>query len=260
MPQSNRARRKRIAVVSDIHAGHRAGLCPPYLDPSAGDRWGKLRSTLWKSFLGMLQGKYDLCIVNGDSIDGDGKRSKGTELITTDRLKQAKMARGVLEMIDAKDFHFTYGTPYHTGMGEDYEDYVAEHFNAEIGGHEWAEINGRVIDFKHKVGGTSVPYGKGLAIQKDRLWNLLWSETEEQPKSDIFIRSHLHWYFDCGDHRIRMFQTPALQGQGSKFGGRQCSGLVHFGMLELEIDERGKLSWEEKVQVIEEQKRTTKSY
>ena len=38
--------------------------------------------------------------------------------------------------------------------------------------------------------------------------------------------------------------TPALQGYGSKYGKRICSGTVDFGFIHMDIDEKGRLSWE----------------
>ena len=52
----------------------------------------------------------------------------------------------------------TYGTPYHFGIGEDWEYIVAEKVGAfKIGSQEWPEVNGVIFDFKHKVENTTVP-------------------------------------------------------------------------------------------------------
>lgn len=182
-----------------------------------------------------------MVVVNGDAIDGKGFRSGGSELITTDRQEQTNIA---IECIDqavggSAKVLMTYGTGYHTGNEEDWEGLIAKHFDAKIGSHEWVTAEGVTFDFKHHIGSSQVPHGRSTSLNREGLWSHLWAESAATPKSDILIRSHVHYHSYCGDLTfspgLRM-TTPALQAAGTKFGARRCSGTVDFGFLLFDVD------------------------
>jgi hypothetical protein len=187
----------------------------------------------------------DILIVNGDCIDGRGERSGSRELVSVDRREQVKMAVECIELVEAKHIVMTYGTPYHSGTSEDWEDQIADKVGADaIGGHEFVNVNGLIFDVKHKVGGSTIPHGRHTPIAKEKLWNIMWNEKEEnQPNSDIIIRSHVHYFDFCGDSRWLGMTTPALQGLGTIYGSRQCSGTVDWGLVWFDVDKKGHYSW-----------------
>jgi len=239
---------RRVLVMSDMHCGHRVGLTPPkFLSKSCGDKYYYVQIELWDQYKAILNRlkPIDTLIINADCLDGLGERTQGSELIVKDRFKQVDMAVECINMVEANKIVMTRGTPYHVGLGaEDWEDNIAKEVKAvKIGDHEWVDINGVTFDVKHKIGSSSIPHGKFTPIAKDRLWNFLWTEHEEQPKSDIIIRSHVHYFCYCGEDGWLSLTTPALQGMGSKFGARMCSGLVHFGVVYFDIKDNGDWSW-----------------
>lgn len=240
--------------MSDLHAGHVVGLTPPswHDTPSktAEPVRAKLANFRTKAFdiyyntIKSLK-PIDVLLVNADCIDGRGEKSGGTELLTTDRDKQCDMAAEIIKCVGAKKIVMTYGTPYHTGTLEDFETQIAKEVKAEkIGGHEWVKVNGLVFDLKHKVGSSTIPHGRFTSIAKEKLWNTLWSEREESPKSNVIIRSHVHYHGYCGGNDWIAMTTPALQGPGSKYGSRQCSGTVDFGLIHFDVTPNGSYSWE----------------
>jgi len=168
----------------------------------------------------------------GDLTDGDGKRSGGTEQITTDRKKQAAMAIEAIEQIRCNDLVFVYGTPYHTGDAEDFEVDIATHFNSKIGSHEWEEVNGVVFDLKHKQGSTQNPATSLFTAVRD---NREWAVLGEQPKADVLVRAHSHRYCVLDLEDCLAISIPSLQAYGTKFGARQCSRKVQFGLLALDV-------------------------
>ncbi|MCE5185043.1 MAG: hypothetical protein LLF76_02835 [Planctomycetaceae bacterium] len=238
----------RIVVLSDLHCGHLVGLThPDYQRQTVKGRRrlskaAEFQSQLWDWYAKTIKSlrPIDRVIVNGDAIDGAGTRSGGTELIEVDRNEQVNMAIKAIEITDAKRYSMTYGTAYHTGDKEDYEDQVAKHFHATIGSHEWIHANGWVIDCKHHLGATQVPYGIYTNLAKEVLYNQLWADKGEQPRADILIRSHVHKFAQCasetGGQIVRAFSTPALQGYGSKYGARRCSATINVGLLVLDIE------------------------
>jgi predicted MPP superfamily phosphohydrolase len=249
-------RGKRVVVISDLHCGHQVGLTPPnwqyHYDESEPETWNskpaKTQRAVWSYYIDAINRlkPIDILIVNGDAVDGKGEKSGGTELITSDRRKQADMAVYAIKQAKAKKIVMTFGTPYHTGTGEDWEDSIASEVKAEkIGGHEWYDINGVKFDVKHKVSSSSVPHARMTPLAKEKLWNQVWhAEHELQPESDVIIRSHVHFHCFCGGPNWLAMSTPALQGFGSKFGARQCAGLVHVGLIKFDVTSKTDRPWE----------------
>jgi len=249
---------KRVVVIADIHQSHVASATPPPYQlrevPGAEDesiqrrnKFAQIERKSWNWFSAKMKElqPIDLLIVNGDSIEGKGERSGGTELISADRKDQVDMAVLFIKEANAKNVRMIRGTGYHTGIDEDWEDLIAKELDCKIGDHEWYDVNGVTFDCKHFMGNSVVPYGRGTAISREAVWNMLWQERELQPKSDIIVRSHVHWSFDCQGVRPgqRLFVTPALQCLGGKFGGRRCSGTVDVGLIEFNISNKGDWGW-----------------
>lgn len=247
----------RIFVGSDVHAGHFAGLTPPewhYPRHGALGEISAMQSELWEFFSTTVDAfkPFDAAFWVGDMIEGDGDRNNGVELITSDRLQQAAIACGVVKRVGAKFNRFVHGTPSHTGKAEDFENAVAKEFRAKITPQAWVRRSGVVFNLKHKVGGTGVPHGKGTAIMKDVLWGQIWADMEAQPKTNITIRGHTHRYFlydDVGPGNTPKMGIclPALQAAATKYGAKECSGIVHFGFMHFDIYPNGEVLWKKHI-------------
>jgi len=240
---------KTILVLSDFHSGHLVGLTPPAVNPRYdNDKLNALsdyRGMLYNWFkkeVGKLR-RIDLCVLNGDAVDGDGKKSGGTEQITTDPQEQAEWAIDILKGLGAKQYLMTYGTPYHTGIVHDHEDIIARRIGCDIGATQDIEVGGRIFNFKHKVGGSGIPHGRATALLRDKFWNTLWADRGEYPSANIVVRSHVHYHQYAGTHDFLALSTPALQGYGSKFGSRQVSGTVDYGFVIFQIARGGEMTW-----------------
>ena len=226
---------KRLLVLSDLHCGHVAGLTPSeWQTPDSAYYEAQKEQWEWYRKEVKKHGPYDVVLVNGDAIDGKGRATGGSELITSDRLEQSRMATAAIRQAFSEQtkLYMTYGTAYHTGKGEDFESVVATEAGAEkIGSHIWLDIEGVVFDAKHHIGASSVPHGRYTAAARADIWNALWAERGQQPRSDVLIRSHVHYFtMSCDAHRTRL-TTPALQGHGSKYGARRCEGIVDYGFV-----------------------------
>lgn len=244
---------RKIICMGDTHCGHVAGLTPPSWEAKGtrglAGKLAPLRSECWKWFEKTVKklGPFDGCIFNGDGIDGDGGRSGGTELLTVDRGEQAAMAAECLGVVGAPRIWQTYGTAYHTGQVEDFEDYIQEFVpdaKVTIGSHEWPEVNGLIFDVKHHLGSSSVPHGRHTASSRDHTWNIMWNEIGQQPKAHVFLRSHVHYHQYCGGPGWLAMTLPPLQAAATKYGARRCSGTVDFGFVVFEIDNKGAYSWQ----------------
>ena len=231
---------KKLLIISDLHCGHKSGLTPPewFCNESNKNR-RRIQEESWSWFKETVNeiGFVDVVVSNGDNIDGKGFKSGGTELITSDLFKQIKITERCIDEIDFNKIFFTYGTTYHVSSnGDDFEISLADKFNTVIKDHLWLDINGCVFDFKHKVSSSSVFSGRATALLKEVLWNREWAATGESPKADVFIRSHVHYHTSVTDNnKYLAMSTPALQVADTKFGGRECSGVVDFGVILIEI-------------------------
>jgi len=242
---------KRVVVISDFHCGHAVGLThpdfnPKYSDGSRAAEASVMRSVYWSLYAGTLGElkPIDVLVVNGDCIDGKGEASGGTELLTANRNEQVEMATAAILEAEAKTIVMAYGTAYHTGKSEDFEDQIARAVNAaKIGSHDWIDVNGLVFDYKHHIAGSQIPHGRHTAAARDRLWNLMWSEFGEYPKADVIVRSHVHYFDYVGGSNWVALTTPALQGYGTKYGKRRMSGTVDFGLLSFDVWSKSKFGW-----------------
>ncbi len=259
----SKRKRKTVVVASDLHCGHQVGLTHPDFDARPQDSrsdayhlW-KLRRSCWNFVVdkaAQLQ-PIDLLIVNADCIDGKGDKSGATELITVDRNEQCDMAIAGIEQFNAGNTVMSYGTSYHTGVREDFEDQIAKSVGAlKIGSHDWVDVNGLVFDYRHHVGSSVIPHGRHTAVARERLWSVLWAERGEYPRGDVIIRSHVHYFAYCGGSDWLAMTTPALQAYGSKFGARRASGVVDYGFVSFDVTSRESYEWREHILRFKRQK------
>jgi len=271
----------RIVCISDLHCGHRTGLTPPsyqrltkrlsnytdnlgitYDKSHIWDKFYRIENECYSWYENKVKKHYapDLLVINGDAIDGSSERSGGVELITSDRNEQIEMAIECIEIWGAQNIVMVRGTPYHVGDKESWEDIIDREINCKIGEHEWVERDGIVFDFKHYVGSSSVPYGRKTAVNRDQICNLIWAEAELQPLADWIIRSHVHYseggYKQIGAKEIWAITTPALQGMGTRYGARLCSGLIDFGFVGWDIDD-GRVNFWKEILFVQSQKAQT---
>jgi len=242
--------KKRVLVISDFHSGHVLGLTHPGFDYESGRKTEtahyQVRRTIWDWYKERVTKlKPDIVIMNGDAIDGKGEKSGGTEQLTTDRDEQCEMAIAALQAIPRRPKLFmSYGTGYHTGNMEDWEDIIAREIGAvKIGAEDTIEVNGLLLNYRHHIGRSGIPHGRHTAVAKEKLWNNIWAERGEYPKADVIIRSHVHYHNYAGGPGWLALTTPALQGYGSKYGARRCTGAVDVGLVHFDIWSKEKWEW-----------------
>jgi len=235
----------RVLLFGDSHCGANTGLTPPAFqykfqpNPKTEEhrirnKYALMQQECWNWYIKEVE-KFkpiNKVFLMGDLIDGPGYRSGGTELITTDRKVQTTMAIEAIEIIEADGMIMVFGTPYHTGTAEDFEMDIATHFKIKIGGHEWENINGCIFDLKHKQSNTKNPF---TSLYNEVIDNREWAVTGEQPKADVIIRAHTHRYCFFRLEDCVAITIPALQSYGTKFGARQCTRKVQFGLIALDV-------------------------
>jgi hypothetical protein len=225
---------KRVAVISDGHCGHVYGLTPPNWQcglhrPAQRQLW------TWFAKNAAEIGHVDVLIANGDMIDGDGPKSGGTELITTDRLTQAEMAAEAIRCFNADKVRVVAGTAYHAGHAEEFERPVADKTGGTYGGEWFGEVEGVHIHARHHIGVAQMPHTKATPILKALLMDAMASKCGPGgEKADVVIRSHAHSFVVAGGDLGLGFVTDGLQLRSRI--GRRLDGWSDVGMLIIDVN------------------------
>lgn len=225
---------KRIAIISDSHSGHKFGLCPP--DWQSG-KFRKLQKQLWDWFARTAAdcGAVDVLVCNGDMIDGNGEKSGGTELITTDRLEQAEMAAQAIRCFDAKRTFVVAGTGYHSGTAEEFERPVADAVGGSYVGEAFFRAEGVNVHCRHHIGTAQMPQSKGTALLRAQLMDALAASVGPGgDRADVIVRSHAHSFLAVANDFGLAFVTDGLQLR-SRYG-RRLDGWSDVGLLVLDVD------------------------
>jgi len=236
--------------MGDLHCGADSGLTPPAWISEKKQHFD-LALRCWEFYettLRLLQ-PIDVLIINGDLVEGKGRKNGGVELIETDLDRQAEMALDAIKIADAKTYVITRGTPYHVNSsdGSNLEYQISKLLKAEgadvhFGGHLFPEVNGHVFDVKHKIGQTSIPHGTS-PLKRAWVSNALLAERGENPRADTIIRSHVHRFDYVGNARYLAMTLPALQTPFTRFGEDQCEGETDFGMASFDLNQNGQRKW-----------------
>ncbi len=251
MSSNNKRKSKRVVIISDLHCGHYSGLTPESYHSKLIYKDAEKIWFWYKEEIEKLK-PIDILFVNGDAIEGKGEKSGGTELIVSARDSQCKMAEEAILLAEAKNIYMIRGTPYHTGKDEDWENVIADKLGCKIGDHDWIDVNDLIFDLKHKAPSSMVPYNRNAGVNRDALWNELWALRKGQPLADVYIRSHVHYFTFSGDYRKLIMTTPAMQGFGSKYGKKECTGMVDIGFVHFDIEDKLNYSWDAHIMDIQD--------
>lgn len=231
---------KKVLVLSDLHCGHMLGLTPPDYH----NHFREIQKVGWDFFTKSIKsiGNIDLCIVNGDAVDGPGHKGS-TQHITTDMSTQQEIAIECLKFVEAKKYVFLRGTAFHVQNDMEYEDGIADYFNAEIHDERKIDVNGCIIHCRHTTGKGGTAYGSITSLQRSAVVHTLNDITAENIKADIFIRSHIHEYNCVQRDMFTAITTPALQFKGTSYG-RKCTGFYDYGIVYLDIVDKNNYSFD----------------
>jgi len=253
---------KRLVVISDLHCGSNVGLTPPSWHdsppadaPRGVQKRAEFRRKQWRFFADTVKAlqPVDRLIVLGDCIDGAQPKAGGVELIARDRNEQVRMAVDCIQEVKAKRVAFVYGTGYHVGAEEDFEDQVAEPFGGEIAAQQDIDINGVIFNAKHYAGNTASPPSRFTFLSAEQVRQLLWASHEQQPKADVILRGHAHRYAVCGEEGWMAFLCPPLQGLGGKIARMRSSLPLAYGLLSFDVLRKGGYAWNAHVQPLSAQ-------
>ena len=233
----------KILTLNDTHCGAISGLTPP-AHWSNDAEIASVQKVHWDFFVAKLAeiGPIDVLVLVGDMIDGKAVKAGGRDLSTADRLAQVKIAKEVVEAVAAPKVYVVTGTPYHVGVGEDWEEVLAELIDAKaVAPRIELEHDGFVLAFRHKIGRSGVPYGKATAPLRALTWNRLNAARGLEPKANICAFGHVHYHLFAGDARATAMTLPAMQLR-TAFGDAEIDGDFDVGMVVFDIA-GGSLTW-----------------
>lgn len=239
---------KRVLSVSDLHAGNISGLTPDKYNPDSeiGHDMYLYRQYLYQWVQKKIDAlrPIDIFVGNGDLIDGKGEKSGGNEQLTTDRTQQIDMAVDFCKWVDAKEYHFTYGTGYHVGQEDDWENRIASEFNTRPEATVALNVNGLIMKFRHYIGGSTNFSARSGALARSQINDILWSIDGEDERADVLVYSHVHYFYALFNRFSAVFTSPALQGWGgSQLGARKMGGIVDYGFLYFDVNSKEDWIW-----------------
>jgi predicted phosphodiesterase len=231
-----------MLVISDLHCGHNLGLTPASWQRKQ-HKISELQALGYDWFLSKLKplGKIDILLVNGDAIDGPGRKDSA-EHLTTDIEEQQNISIEIIKTINAKKTIMTRGTGYHVKTDCELENRIAEVTESQIENELKFSVNDVIFHARHTTGKGGTAYGSITSGQRSAIVTMLNDIEADNVKADIFIRSHIHEYSAVDRDLYKLFITPCLQFKGTTYG-RGCTGFYSYGFLYFEIKDRDNIFW-----------------
>lgn len=249
-----------IAVVSDIHANSKLGLCPPYIQLEDGYwRASKPQRWMWNNWISFwkealaLKREHKaplLTIINGESADNN--KYNPVELISARETDQLDIAYKTLEPVArlSDEIVVTRGTEAHVNIGSTMDEIVARMLDALPNGkgqHSWyhfrATVAGLKLDVAHHPGtGHMRTWTRGNDANRlaKGVIDSYVDRKDFDNIPDLILRAHNHKPVDSYDNHIaRAIVTPSWQ-LGTSFGYRIGGGWLPTGGLFVLCKGRGK--------------------
>jgi len=220
----------------------------------------------------VLKQKYDDCInylgakpnvvvCNGDIIHGIHKKKwKNASNITLD--EQAKDAAELLMMWNAIDEYIIIsGSQHNLSLnGESLESMVCGHLEKLL--RKEHNLDTRVtnkrmlktiindwfkLESRHKIGKSTVPYGKSTAQSRAKIWNVLNAALKNESLATLLIFSHVHYFNLQKDAFGTVISLPCWQALGDNNEDDECDGHVDIGAIKLTIGEKDQWEMQERI-------------
>lgn len=249
---------KSLYIVSDVHDGAITAVCSP--NPVVQESGGtytpnKLQKELygiWCEAIDDLSQKPDLCVVNGEPIDGPNPKQMGNQSWSTSVYDQAVDSVKLFKKIPANKFLFIRGSGYHVQLnGTPIESFIAQ----MMGGVEysslagiksnswyWANLNvhGKIFSFTHHLGYARFFAYRATPLAKEMA--LMALDKGRSMKYDVIIRSHVHYYMQIKSAHTLALSTPAFKYPDGHLTRGGLGGVYpDIGGIEIIVESNGKI-------------------
>lgn len=246
---------KSVLIISDLHVGSSTAVCTP--DPDISDlnttyKPNKLQSELysvWNECIDDLIQKPNLLVVNGEPCDGGNPKGLGKQSWSTNLQDQLNDAEKLISKIPYSNLLFTRGSGYHVDQqGTNFEEIIAKQMKADrykaFGGsgmtdyYALVELHGKIFNFTHHVGFNKWAAYRTTALAREMAGMVF--ENDKMAKSDVIVRSHVHYFVHVEFAHTHGFTTPAWKyPDGHLFRGGTAGTTPDIGMIEVIVESNG---------------------
>ena len=249
---------KNIIVLSDIHNGSTTAICSPqpYItDLDTTYKPNKLQKALWEVWEsipdGLSKKKSDLVVINGEPVDGANKKGLGQQSWTTNLWDQAEDFKKCMKTHSFDNILFNRGSGYHVQIdGTNIEEIIARNMNAlryrAYGGegatdnYSFVEAYGKMFNFTHHVGFNKWAAYRTTALAREMAGMVF--ENNKLHKSDVIVRSHVHYFVHVEFVNTHGCTTPAWKFPDSHlFRGGVAGTTPDIGAVEFIVEPNGKI-------------------
>jgi hypothetical protein len=249
---------KNIVVLSDIHNGSVTAICSP--EPYISDldttfKPNKLQKALWDVWEsvpdGLSKKKTDLIVLNGEPVDGANKKQVGQQSWTTNVWDQAEDFKKCMKTHNYDNILFNRGSGYHVQIdGTNIEEIIARDMNAlryrAYGGegasdyYSFIECYGKIFNFTHHVGFNKWAAYRTTALAREMAGMVF--ENNKLHKSDVIVRSHVHYFVHVEFVNTHGCTTPAWKFPDSHlFRGGVAGTTPDIGAVEFIVEPNGEI-------------------
>lgn len=224
--------KKLLLVISDLHVGSTAGLCPRgglqcddgVIVPPSNNQVELVKAfdDLVLTALAVKNVGSRALICNGDLVDGF---HHNTVAITTNNIdRQEAGAIEILSEIAGKfdKVYINRGTEAHVGQSGQSEERIARMIGAEKneqGNYSsyqtWLDVDGVIFNIAHHIQTTSSAAYESSAVMRELTAAMVEAGQWKQHTPDVLIRSHRHRYsqviIPSWRGEIRAAVTPGFQ-------------------------------------------------
>lgn len=245
-----------IVALGDIHAGSRSAICVPDMNLCEGGsfKYTAAQRGLYAAWSELAKewAEPDILIANGDCIEGQARKESGVPCWSTDLDDQLNCAAILLRMFKASKSYVIEGTGYHVDAGgKSLEHHLGKELGSEkigvAGQHAAPELFLNVGSFTfHAAHHISIGTGwyKTTPLARELVFALL--NESDFHKTDVILRSHVHYFCGVEFHRQRGYTLPCWQlrtrymMKKSAFGMTPSIGALRFRICngELRVDKR----------------------
>lgn len=247
---------KTIVFISDMQVGHRVAVAPPHAKITGYQSETEIELTdqqkalyaAW-SQVARKWGNSDILVLNGEPIEGQQRKNMGVEVWSTNILDQMDAAETLVKMFHPRYIYATRGSDYHvTIQGVPIE----EEFGRRVGAKKvdgtrapyelFLDVEGVTFNIAHHVGSTRVWMYRSTSITREMA--LMQLNASHKWPADVFIRSHVHYYWYVGSTSHLALITPCWKLQDWFMHKLSSAGTVpDIGAVRFKVD-NGKFDWD----------------
>lgn len=256
---SRKTSSKSCYIVSDMHVGSILAICSrepynsdlkTYVKPNV---LQKELLSIWEESIDELSKRPDICVENGEPVDGANAKQLGNQSWSTNVADQAKDSIDLLRIIKANKYLFVRGSGYHVQIqGTSIEQFIAESmggvkysiFEGMEGNKAdfWAnvEIHGKNFSFTHHT-----PYAKFFAYRATPLAKemaLMALDKSRSMKYDVIARGHVHNFMYIRSAHTHAFTTGAWKYPDGHLTRGGLGGIFpDIGGVEVIVETNGEI-------------------